>query len=106
MPRELVRFGSGNGRSTTDSAPDPKALLNAFRRRWLLAMSLGLVCGLGVAACAWKFVPAPFRASSELRISSVTERILFKPAEQQATFHTYKQTQMRLLMLPFVLNNA
>lgn len=85
---------------------DPKALLDAFRRRWFLATSLGLLFGGVAAAVAWSLVPAPYTATSELRIKSVPERILFNTAEPQARFKTYKQTQKRLIKQRDVLNSV
>lgn len=85
---------------------DTKALLNAVRRRWFLAVLLGAICGAGAAAGAWHVVPAPFLAFSELRISSVDQKILFNTAESQANFNTYKQTKSREIVSSFVLNTA
>ena len=86
---------------------DHRALLGAFRRRWFLAISIGLVVGLLAAVPAWLLIPAPFTAFTELRISSVDQTIIAgRSLEQQARFDTYKQTQMRLVKSPFVLTAA
>lgn len=85
---------------------DPKALLSAFRRRWLLAVSLGTIFGAIAAATAWYVVPAPYSTFAELRISSVRDKLLFDTFEKRAAFNTYKQTQMRRIKSPYVLHAA
>ena len=95
--------------SATDDAStiDHRALLGAFRRRWFLAISIGLVAGLIAAIPMWLLIPAPFAAFSEMRISSVNQNIVAtRSPEQLARFDTYKQTQMRLVKSPFVLTAA
>jgi len=89
------------------SSIDYRALLGAFRRKWFLAVSIGLVAGLSVSIPAWLLIPAPFTSFSELRISSVDQTIIpVRSPELQARFDTYKQTQMRLAKSPFVLTAA
>ena len=82
------------------------AVLAAFRRRWLVAVSLGLLLGGTAGAAAWKSIPSPFTAFAELQMREVRERVLFTTAETESGFHTYKQTQMRLAKSPFVLAAA
>ncbi|MCA9051490.1 MAG: hypothetical protein KDA89_22280, partial [Planctomycetaceae bacterium] len=82
------------------------AALGAFRRRWFVATSLGLFLGCAAAAAAWQLVPAPYTSFAELHIESVEQRILFKTAEAESNFNTYKQTQMRQITSPFVLTAA
>lgn len=111
--RSGVRFNSGTlvppsppRRSGGGSPPDPKALFNAFRRRWFLAISLGLVCGGLAAAVVWVLVPAPYTAFSELWIRSKPHHILVERSESRSRFQTYKETQMRRVRDPMVLNNV
>ncbi len=85
---------------------DTKALLNSIRRRWFLAVLLGAICGGGAGIAAWQYIPAPYLAFAELRISSVDEKILFNTAEAKANFNTYKQTQSRLIKDHNVLSVA
>lgn len=90
----------------SDEAIDPKAILSSLRRRWFLACLLGTLGGMAAAIGAWKYVPAPYRAFSELKVSSVNQKILFTTSEAHAQFDTYKQTQSRQITSPFVLNAA
>lgn len=91
---------------TEPEAIDPKAILNSLRRKWFVACCLGLIGGALGAVGAWQYFPAPFQAFSELRVSSVGQKILFTTAEAEAGFGTYKETQARLISSPFVLNTA
>lgn len=93
--------------ATTESdSIDTKAMLSALRRKWFVASFLGVLFGGAAAVGAWQYLPAPFRAFSELRISSVGQKILFSTAEAQSNFGTYKQTQAKLITSPYVLNTA
>lgn len=93
-------------RSSDSEAIDTKALLNSLRRKWFVASLLGLIAGGLAAFGAWNYIPAPFASFSELRISSVGQKILFNTAETQSNFSTYKQTQAKLITSPFVLTTA
>jgi len=103
---EIVR----SARIVAPAAPatglEPMAILNAFRRRWLIAVGLGLAAGLAAAAVVWFVIDTPYTAISELKIASVEQKLLFPTAEEHARFETYKQTQMRLVKYQFVLNAA
>ncbi len=99
VPAPLQNSGS--------QALDPKALLAAFRRRWLISTTLGLLLGAIAAGTVYQLFPdAPFTAFAELHVKEVPEKILFSTAEEVSAFTTYKQTQMRLVLSPFVLAAA
>ncbi|HEY2250828.1 MAG TPA: hypothetical protein VGH74_07190, partial [Planctomycetaceae bacterium] len=87
-------------------APTTRALLSALRRRWHVAIGLGAILALLSAGAAWYLIPARYTASTELRISSVPERVVFTTVEERATFTTYKQSQMRMMKTPLVLGAA
>ena len=97
------RIPGGLTYPTADSSIDRKALLNALRRRWFLALSLGLIFGTAGAFGAWLWVPAPYTAYTELLIKSVPERVLFDTAQPQSKFAIYKSTYMRRAKSPYVL---
>ncbi len=103
---EMIPAPDPHGAAANDPTLQRRALLAAFRRRWLLSSSLGLLVGLAVACVIWLVMPAPFVAFSELQIKAVQEKLLFSTAEQEARFETYKQTQMMRVKSPFVLNAA
>ena len=86
---------------------DPKVLLAALRRRWFIATTLGIIVGAIAAGSVYQFFPeAPYTAFAELHVKSTPEKIIFTTVEQVADFATYKQTQMRLVVSPFVLAAA
>src|SRR5881296_1394220 len=61
-----------------NSQPTLGVLLAAFRRRWRLATSLGLLVGALAAAAAWYFTgSSSFTASTLLRVDSNLPRVLF-----------------------------
>jgi len=97
-------------RPAADSVKPPsgerKAIFAAFRRRWLVAVSLGLLLGGMTASVVWYLVPAPYTAYAELHMHSAPPRVLFKTAEVHTDFATYKQTQIRLMQSPFLLAAA
>ena len=84
----------------------PRVLFCALRRRWPLALGGGLFLGLATACAAWFLIPAPYTAETELKISSVQEKIMFTTIEERASFTTYKQSQMRMIKSPLVLGAA
>ncbi|MCH7990757.1 MAG: hypothetical protein IID46_16585, partial [Planctomycetes bacterium] len=69
-------------------------------------MSLGLVFGAVAAGGAWKLIPAPYTAFSEIRILSVDPKFFYPVDDGTPVFTTYKQTEMRLVRSPYVLLEA
>jgi succinoglycan biosynthesis transport protein ExoP len=77
---------------------DPLALLKAFRRRWPLAIGLGLLTAGLAAGLAWLVIPpAKYTASTHLQIFAVRPTIIFETKEAATDFTTYQQTQVDLL---------
>ena len=87
--------------------PDALELLKALRRRWPLALALGLLCGGLAAAAAWFVVPtAKYETRAMLSVSQTPPRIIFPTQEVQSDFSIYKETQLALIKSPIVLNRA
>ena len=82
-----------------------RSIVSAFRRRWFLCLTLGILFGGTVAAASWYFIPAPFTAFAELHIDTFQDQLVFKQSDYQ-NFDTYKQTLSRKLKSPFVINSA
>lgn len=82
-----------------------QAYLHAFRRRWWLVATLGLLCGGCAAAAAWHFVGARFTATALLRVAASEQQLVFDTADQAnlSTFDIYKGTQQQLLKSDYVL---
>lgn len=86
---------------------DPVQLLKALRRRWVLAVGLGLV-GATVLATATYFLvpPAKYSARAMLHVNSTQPRILLKVNENATDYASYQRTQLALLKSRLVLSTA
>jgi capsular exopolysaccharide synthesis family protein len=89
------------------SGPDLPGLLNALKRRWFLALSLGLVCATAAAAAVYLLLPPKYTAFAQIHLDSIPPYVLNNP-EPEATrqFNTYQSTQAARLKSRFVLNAA
>jgi capsular exopolysaccharide synthesis family protein len=89
------------------SPPNAVGLLTALRRRWFVAVGVGLVCAVGVCAALWFLLPAPkATARALLKLESDQPRVIFLTREQRASFEMYQKTQAVLLKSRMVLNRA
>ncbi len=84
----------------------PYQVWSAFRRRWFLAVTLGLIAAVPVAYLAWEKVPAPYVAEAEIQILSARPRVQFDLQEDRINFNTFKSTQMKEVLHPETLNMA
>src|SRR5437870_4446978 len=66
-PRQLVHVTPPAALSAT---PNLAKLLVALRRRWLLAVSLGLLVAPAVAGAVWILRPITFTARTTLHVNS------------------------------------
>jgi capsular exopolysaccharide synthesis family protein len=75
-------------------APDALTLLKALKRRWLLALSLGIVCAGGAAAAAW-FLLAPMFTAAALVYVKANEDPVVPPERQpgRGDFSTFLRLQ-------------
>src|SRR5271165_6768719 len=88
-------------------APTARTLLQALRRRWLLATTLGVVAGVAAFVAAWSLLPAPpHTARSLLHIAAAQPRVLFKTSEYRPDANAFRQTQLALVKSRLVLNAA
>jgi capsular exopolysaccharide synthesis family protein len=102
VPEETGAVGSSPA-----SAATPAALFKAFRRRWLLAASAGLLCGLAGFAVVWFLLPlGKHTAHSLIQVSANQPQIIFPTAETRSDFASYRRTQMALIKSRWVLNTA
>jgi capsular exopolysaccharide synthesis family protein len=89
------------------SQPSLAGLASAFRRRWRLAITLGLFVGAVAAGVAWFLTPdTSYTASAQLRVDSNLPRIMFDTAERRSDFMTYQRWQMSAVKSRMVLNVA
>jgi len=90
-------------------APFPSAaeLFHAFRRRWLLALFVGFLCGGALGVATWILRPATYTASALVRVASIEPHLL--PADQGAfrgDTDAFQRTQMALVKTKRVLTAA
>lgn len=89
------------------ATPGMLCLLKAFRRRWPLALGLGLLMAGLVGTATFTLVPrAKYIASATLHVSTKPKRIMFDPQERETDYKTYQKTQVALLKNRKVLANA
>jgi capsular polysaccharide biosynthesis protein len=89
------------------STLDPKALLASFRRRWLLAVSFGILLGGGVAAAVFVLLPPRYAVQALLHVAPIQPSIIAKGNETAtAPFLSYQKTQLVMVKSKLVLNAA
>lgn len=88
--------GSGGGLSN---------YLHALRRRWPVALSLGLLAAAVAVPAVWFSATSQYTAVSLLQISANEQKFVFDTADQTArsSFEIYKGTQQQLLSSDVVL---
>lgn len=81
---------------------------HALRRRWPVALLLGLVCGGLAAASCWLWLPRTYTATAIIRIASSEMPLVFETADRagQRQFDVYKRTQRQLVTNRDVLAKA
>lgn len=88
-----------------EGKPDYHAIYNAFRRRWFLALSLGLLFGVPAAIAAWILAPAPYIGFAELRLHSLNSNEFpgSKGTNAVADFNIWKEVVKKRATHPEVL---
>ena len=74
----------------------PGAVLAALRRRWSVALALGLVLALGAAATAWTLRPEKYTAFAIIQVASAEPKML-PDATRLPDGATYTRTQIALV---------
>ncbi len=82
--------------------------LHAFRRRWPLAISVGLACGCAAMIAAWFVATDRYTAVALLKISANEQQLVFQTVERasNSSFEIYKGTQQQMLTSDLVLTAA
>jgi capsular exopolysaccharide synthesis family protein len=78
----------------------------ALRRRWLLALGLGLLCATAAGVTAWYLKSQTYTVQTLLHVSASQPKIIFDTAEQRADFLNYQRAQVALIRTRFVLTRA
>jgi len=87
-----------------------KSYAHSFRRRWGLAITLGVVLATLTAGILYLVIPLNYEAAAMLRVRRQVEQILPTPGRgnhvTDLDYQTYKQTQSTLIRSPYVLTAA
>ena len=87
-----------------------KSYAHSFRRRWGLAMAMGLFIATLVGGLLYLVIPVNYEAAAMLRVRRQVEQILPTPGRGNIVtdldYQTYKQTQSTLIRSPYVLTAA
>jgi capsular exopolysaccharide synthesis family protein len=89
------------------ATPDASTLFKALRRRWLLALTLGLLAAVSAGVGAWFLLPAKSTVFSLVTIASSPDVLLPRgPNEFRGDAGTYMKTQAARIKHHNVLNTA
>src|SRR5258708_7546420 len=89
------------------SGPSIFTLIRALRRRWPLAVSLGLLVGAIAAGATWWFLPQPkFVAMRRVRVLSNPDWVLDRGADRSAPGDSFQRVQIAYVTDRLTLNQA
>ncbi|MBY0528428.1 MAG: polysaccharide biosynthesis tyrosine autokinase [Gemmataceae bacterium] len=87
--------------------PDLPGMLRALRRRWFLALTLGLLCAGGALAAAYFGLTPRYTAFAQLYLKSIQPHIVFPDRDAgRGEFLTFQASQAARIKSRFVLNAA
>jgi succinoglycan biosynthesis transport protein ExoP len=87
--------------------PNPVELLHAVRRRWTLAIGMGITAGTIVAALLWFLIPVRYEAFALLKVSSRPQTVLTRSVTgANDEFTVFKRTQVQLILTGSVLQRT
>jgi capsular exopolysaccharide synthesis family protein len=93
--------------SALAAAPNAKALLKALRRRWPLALTVGLVVGVGAAVGTSLILPPPKQTARALvKVEMAQPNLVFTRYIRAADFNIYQRDVLAQLKSRVVYNNA
>jgi capsular exopolysaccharide synthesis family protein len=85
---------------------DANTFLHALRRRWLLALCIGIVAAGAAGTTLWFLFPESSSATALFQVANEQQSIAFDVNQQRQNFDILKKTQLALLRSYFVLNAA
>jgi capsular exopolysaccharide synthesis family protein len=87
---------------------DHSGLYHSLRRRWILALGMGLVVGAAAAGIVWLLFPTSSSAVALFHVASNQPNLVFDNLNFNNTgkYETYQKTQLALLKSNFVLMAA
>jgi len=109
VPREVSPAPAGGHRAppaALSSAPNLLGLLQALRRRWVLAVGLGILVATAASSAMWVLRPVTFTARTMLHVAPTPYYVLWRNAEGGTDFGSYQRAQVALVKSRLVLNSA
>ena len=107
LQSEVILRGMPTRPASLSGTPDALALLKALRRRWGLALVLGLLLAAVAGPAAWYVVPRDkYTAVATLQVATKPKRIIFEPRDGTTDFSTYQKTQVALFKDRSVISHA
>jgi succinoglycan biosynthesis transport protein ExoP len=93
---------------SSNNVTDIKTYLNAFRRHWVLGLSLGLLLSAVFGILVWFGTGDRYTATAILRLAYEEPQLVFSTGQRpyEAEFEIFKNTQMQYIRNPFVLSTA
>ena len=84
---------------------DYRRVWHAFRRRWLPAVTLGVLLATAAAISTWIFLPRGYEAVAWLRVRD-KGGMLGGGGRDNSEYEAYRKTQVALIKSPFVMTSA
>lgn len=85
---------------------DANTFLHALRRRWILALCMGLVVGTTAAIALWLLFPESSSATALFQVANKQDTVFDISRQNDQQFEVLKKTQLALLRSNFVLTAA
>jgi capsular exopolysaccharide synthesis family protein len=102
----LVPMGAGAAGVPSGTTFSFGSFVRALRRRWLLALTLGLLLGSAGAVLAWWLRPPQYTAYALLRVASAEQAIIPNGSNNSDEAQQYRRTQVALLKSHLVIQEA
>ena len=98
VPAAGWHYGPPQRPEILSAKANPLELMHAVRRRWPLAIGLGLTVGLLAASLVWYFVPIKYEAYALLRVGAKNDVVLTETREGPDAFSIFKRTQVQMIL--------
>ncbi|MEM6328893.1 MAG: polysaccharide biosynthesis tyrosine autokinase [Planctomycetota bacterium] len=105
MPAGVAAASPQTATDVMRGGMDAASLFHAFRRRWLLALGMGLLTGGAAAAALYFLIPASSSATATFLVKSNEDTVL-EDLGPESSFETYRKTQIQWIQNQYVLREA
>src|SRR6266446_9428675 len=95
-----------NSASAPSFRPDGSQILQALRRRWVLALLLGTLFAVGAALATRWLLPVKYTARVRFHIATLPPSVVFEATEGGADLSNFIRTQVELIKSQLVLDEV